>query len=162
MAATGFDAKFISLTQGLVQGSVSKIHLALKKMEALCRKFIWGKNDRGHDKLSLIVWDMVAKDKRDGGLATTSFDVQGKAMRLKQVLKIFSGAKEDWILVLQALVQHAAKKRPGGRSCEDWSAQEILLACCPKHIPKTQTTTGFSVRGMRLDLSSRLSLKNSY
>ncbi|KAL3701937.1 hypothetical protein R1sor_019959 [Riccia sorocarpa] len=116
---------------------------ALGRMEAECRKFLWGKSDRGSDRVPLIAWKEIMKDKGDGGLAATSFLLQGKAMRLKHFLKVFTEEEEDWIRALKALLQHAAAKRQGGKVRRHWSPITILLTKCPKRIPRAQTTTGF-------------------
>ncbi|KAL3690433.1 hypothetical protein R1sor_016742 [Riccia sorocarpa] len=65
-----------------------------------------------------------------------------KALRLRQILKVFTPTQEVWTQALQALLQHAVAKRPRGGIHKQWTAQEILLACCPKRIPRAQTTTG--------------------
>ncbi|KAL3677633.1 hypothetical protein R1sor_027581 [Riccia sorocarpa] len=115
---------------------------ALDRLEAICRKFLWGKSEGGKDRIPLIAWEVVSKTKGDGGLATTSFAVQGRALRLRQVLKIFSDSDEDWVQALQALLKHTMTKRPGGKISRHWDLKELLLVCCPKRIPKAQTATG--------------------
>ncbi|KAL3676392.1 hypothetical protein R1sor_026340 [Riccia sorocarpa] len=118
---------------------------ALDQMEAICRKFLWGKNDSGADRVPLIAWAEITKSKGDGGLAATSFAVQGKAMRLKALLKTFTKNHEDWHSALQAILQHATKKKPGGTILQYLSLQEILMACNIKRIPKAQTATGLTL-----------------
>ncbi|KAL3686702.1 hypothetical protein R1sor_013011 [Riccia sorocarpa] len=68
--------------------------------------------------------------------------IRGKALRLRQILKIFVREGEDWMRALQALIQHAVTKRPGGQISRLWTTQELLLAHCPRRIPKAQTATG--------------------
>ncbi|KAL3697349.1 hypothetical protein R1sor_011425 [Riccia sorocarpa] len=82
-------------------------------LESACRKFLWGQNDSGADRIPLIAWGTVTRAKQDGGLAVTSFEVQGKAIRLHHFLRVFTSEEEDRIHAFQATLQTTMAKRAG-------------------------------------------------
>ncbi|KAL3698959.1 hypothetical protein R1sor_016981 [Riccia sorocarpa] len=54
----------------------------------LCRRFVWGVNKEGYDKKALIAWQKICKRKEDGGPGLISFDLQAKALKLKQITNL--------------------------------------------------------------------------
>ncbi|KAL3694356.1 hypothetical protein R1sor_008007 [Riccia sorocarpa] len=90
---------------------------AADMLEAVCRKFVWGQSESGKDRIPLIAWKQVAKAKRDGGLAVTSF-------------------------LIQSYPSKRCQQDPGGRERRGWTNAQILLTKCPKRVPKAQTVTG--------------------
>ncbi|KAL3680354.1 hypothetical protein R1sor_023310 [Riccia sorocarpa] len=115
----------------------------LERLEMACREFVWRKSDQGQRKLALIAWEDLTATKQEGGLAVTSFELQSKALRLKQLLKVFSHPEEDWVQALQAILRLAASTRRGGTDRRNWTIEELLLSECPKTIPGAQNATGF-------------------
>ncbi|KAL2635759.1 hypothetical protein R1flu_007238 [Riccia fluitans] len=61
---------------------------SLHKNEAICRRFLWGKNDEGNDRVPLVAWTDILRPKREGVYAVTSFELQSKGLRLKQFMKL--------------------------------------------------------------------------
>ncbi|KAL3686848.1 hypothetical protein R1sor_013157 [Riccia sorocarpa] len=68
----------------------------LGKLEAICRGFVWGVNDQGQNRIPLIAWEDITQPKKDGGLQIESFQTQGQALRLKQLLRMFENPEEEW------------------------------------------------------------------
>ncbi|KAL3697863.1 hypothetical protein R1sor_011939 [Riccia sorocarpa] len=50
------------------------------------RTFLWGSNKEGQPKVPLIAWTKIQAGKKEGGLAISSFEVLGNAMRMQQVV----------------------------------------------------------------------------
>ncbi|KAL2635683.1 hypothetical protein R1flu_007162 [Riccia fluitans] len=48
------------------------------------RRFVWGKNAQGKEKIPLLAWEVLQPTKSDGGLDIPSFAVQGEAQKLWQ------------------------------------------------------------------------------
>ncbi|KAL3693857.1 hypothetical protein R1sor_007508 [Riccia sorocarpa] len=84
---------------------------ALGRLEAICKGFVWGVNDQGQNRIPLIAWEDITQPKKDGGLQIESFQTQGQALRLKQLLRMFENPEEEWVSALQATLQRAAGKR---------------------------------------------------
>ncbi|KAL3679036.1 hypothetical protein R1sor_021992 [Riccia sorocarpa] len=45
----------------------------LDDLERLCRNFLWGWNEEGNPKKSLVAWERIAQSKEKGGLGWTRF-----------------------------------------------------------------------------------------
>ncbi|KAL2620270.1 hypothetical protein R1flu_000475 [Riccia fluitans] len=85
----------------------------LKKMEQTCRRFVWGKNAQGKDKIPLLVWEDLQPAKRDGGLDIPLFAMQGDTQKLWQVLRMVHHPGEDLMLALGALLRWKVAKGRG-------------------------------------------------
>ncbi|KAL3688832.1 hypothetical protein R1sor_015141 [Riccia sorocarpa] len=132
---------------------------ALTRLEAICRRFVWGVNTNGQQKIPLIAWEEFLKSKREGGFAFTSFALQGSALRLKHLLRVFEDTEEDWVTAFQCLLQRAVEKRPGGVQRSQWTAPEILLTDCPKKILRAQTASGLLARNTAAEMKLMLGRK---
>ncbi|KAL3682430.1 hypothetical protein R1sor_000452 [Riccia sorocarpa] len=115
---------------------------AFQKLEQICRKFTWGKNCQGGDKVPLIAWEVLQYPKKDGGLGIPSFQMQGEAMRLRQILRFFQNSGEDWMAALGELARLSTMKGSEGKTIKYWEILEILLTTCLAKIGGVRTTTG--------------------
>ncbi|KAL2644588.1 hypothetical protein R1flu_012175 [Riccia fluitans] len=114
----------------------------LKKMEQTCRRFVWGKNAQGKEKIPLLAWEALQPTKSDGGLDIPSFAVQGEAQKLRQVLRMVHHPGEDWMCALGALLRWKTAKGREAASMRHWDIEEILMANCPSKIQGAKTATG--------------------
>ncbi|KAL3679359.1 hypothetical protein R1sor_022315 [Riccia sorocarpa] len=115
---------------------------SIKALEGVCRKFIWGKNLEGRDKIPLICWDDIHCSKGQGGLNIPSFSLQSRALRLRQMLQFFQEPEDDWKVALGALVSNTCSKGNWPRSMPFWEPGEILLAKPPSKIANAPTASG--------------------
>ncbi|KAL3698824.1 hypothetical protein R1sor_012900 [Riccia sorocarpa] len=115
----------------------------LDRFELLCRNFVWGLDNEVTQKLALVTCDTFNRPAQEGGLGLTAFGLQGKALRLRKLLKVFTEDCEDWKGALRSLLQSAMSKRPGGKEPQTWSTEEILLTTYPKKILEAQIATRF-------------------
>ncbi|KAL3686494.1 hypothetical protein R1sor_009068 [Riccia sorocarpa] len=59
----------------------------IEDLERLCRQFLWGWNDQGDPRTSLVAWDRVAQPTWNGGLGWTPIKDRARAMHIKSSLK---------------------------------------------------------------------------
>ncbi|KAL3679522.1 hypothetical protein R1sor_022478 [Riccia sorocarpa] len=107
---------------------------SLNRLEQVCRKFVWGQNTEGRQKLSLIAWEVLQRTKKEGGLGIPSFTQQSAAMRLKQLVQCFEKLEKDWVYATEALVQIASKTGKWSRARRHWNLRESLLVMSPTRI----------------------------
>ncbi|KAL2603094.1 hypothetical protein R1flu_008781 [Riccia fluitans] len=77
----------------------------LKKIEQACRRFVWGKNIQGRDKIPLLAWEDLQPAKGDGGLDIPSFALHGDTQKLRLILRMVHHPGEDWMIALGALLK---------------------------------------------------------
>ncbi|KAL3680197.1 hypothetical protein R1sor_023153 [Riccia sorocarpa] len=75
----------------------------LDELEKLCRQFMWGWNDIGNPKTSLIAWERVAQSRRNGGLGWTRFRLKAEALQIRCLVKILTGEDKEWRQLAKAL-----------------------------------------------------------
>ncbi|KAL2610565.1 hypothetical protein R1flu_029138 [Riccia fluitans] len=115
---------------------------SINGLEAICRRFLWGKITEGNDNIPLVAWKEVLRPNGAGGCAITSFQSQSKGLRLKQFMKLMRDEDEDWIFAMKAMLMLTARKGKWAWEKHKWSAHEMLLATPPKRISKAPNTTG--------------------
>ncbi|KAL3689903.1 hypothetical protein R1sor_016212 [Riccia sorocarpa] len=91
----------------------------------------------------MVAWDNFLKTYQEGGIGLTPFGVQGKALRLRQLLRIFLEDTEDWKGAFEAIVQQAMATRVGGSERRNWKIEELLLSTYPQRLRGAQTASGF-------------------
>ncbi|KAL3698746.1 hypothetical protein R1sor_012822 [Riccia sorocarpa] len=115
---------------------------SLDKMEAVSREYLWGTNKEGRNKIPLIAWREIQGRKERGGVGLTDFRSTSRAMRMRQVAKLFKNPEEDWTSAADLLIRSVNARGRAAREREAWSLQEILLLQNPTRIPGAPTTTG--------------------
>ncbi|KAL2619902.1 hypothetical protein R1flu_000107 [Riccia fluitans] len=111
-------------------------------MEQSCRRFVWGKNIQGKDKIPLLAWEDLQPAKGDRGLDIPSFALQGDTQKLWLILRMVHHPGEDWMLALGALLRWKVEKRRWAASMRHWEIEEILMTNCPGRIQGAKTATG--------------------
>ncbi|KAL3678974.1 hypothetical protein R1sor_021930 [Riccia sorocarpa] len=111
-------------------------------MESICRTYLWGISKTGTSKVPLIAWAEVQRGKHAGGLGLADFRTTSKALRLKQIAKMFTHPDEDWIGAAEQLIRSTNSRGRDARERRDWLLQEVLLLNHPIKIPKAPTLTG--------------------
>ncbi|KAL2629677.1 hypothetical protein R1flu_014363 [Riccia fluitans] len=101
-----------------------------------------GENAQGKEKIPLLAWEALQPAKSDGGLDIPLFAVQGKAQKLRQVLRMVHHPGEDWMFTLGALLRWKIAKGREAASMRHWDIEEILMANCHSKIQGAKTTTG--------------------
>ncbi|KAL2628550.1 hypothetical protein R1flu_013236 [Riccia fluitans] len=114
----------------------------LKKMEQVCRHFVWGKNIQGRDKIPLLAWEDLQPAKGDGGLDIPSFALQGDTQKLRLILRMVYHPGEDWMIALGELLKWKVDKGRWAASMRHWAVEEILMVNCPGKIQGARTATG--------------------
>ncbi|KAL3695157.1 hypothetical protein R1sor_008808 [Riccia sorocarpa] len=115
---------------------------SLVDMEAVCRCYLWGKNKDGANKISLIAWNEIQKGKHEGGLGMHDFIMTSKALRSKQMGKMFTANDEEWTWAAEQLIRSVKAKGKEARERRDWSIQEILILQSPSKVPAAPTASG--------------------
>ncbi|KAL3681085.1 hypothetical protein R1sor_024041 [Riccia sorocarpa] len=104
---------------------------SLMELETIGRVFLWGLNREGQKKIPLIAWQAILSKKNEGGLDLVTFDQLGRAMKMKQSVKLITNPEEEWVMAMAELVKGA---QPGNREMRSWTTCEIMLLKPPKKI----------------------------
>lgn len=73
----------------------------INKLNALIRKFFWGKVDKQR-YMALLAWDKVSAPIMGGGLGFRDLQLMNKAMLLKMLWKVAAGSEALWVQQLRA------------------------------------------------------------
>ncbi|KAL3677467.1 hypothetical protein R1sor_027415 [Riccia sorocarpa] len=85
---------------------------------------------------------LIACKQKQGGFGLTDFRLVSRAMRMKQTVKLFMQAEEDWTGAAEQLIRSVNKKGRAARNREAWSVQEILILQQPSRVPAAPTISG--------------------
>lgn len=58
-------------------------------LEGVCKDFLWGKNEVGKQKKSLIAWKNIACGRAEGGLGLEPFQEKGRALKMRWFSRLF-------------------------------------------------------------------------
>ncbi|KAL3675831.1 hypothetical protein R1sor_025779 [Riccia sorocarpa] len=90
--------------------SVGLCRDGLEELERLCRNFLWGWNEEGNPKTSLIAWERIAQEKGKGGLGWTSFKNMADALNVRLVGRILEGGNTEWIQLARSFILRTLRK----------------------------------------------------
>ncbi|KAL3678497.1 hypothetical protein R1sor_021453 [Riccia sorocarpa] len=113
----------------------------LEDLEKLCRQFLWGWNEEGSPKASIIAWERIAAEKDDGGLGWTPLKVKAKAMYIRTVLKIVQDAAVEWIHPARNLILRTLTKGKYQRERRQWQLADTLLLIRINKVKGSNTLT---------------------
>ncbi|KAL3685172.1 hypothetical protein R1sor_003194 [Riccia sorocarpa] len=99
----------------------------LEALERLCRNFLWGWNEEGNPKTSLIAWERIAQLKNKGGLGWTRFKEMSDALNVRLVGRILQGEDVEWMHLARSFILRTLRKGSYQRECRQWSIREGLL-----------------------------------
>ncbi|KAL3690117.1 hypothetical protein R1sor_016426 [Riccia sorocarpa] len=92
-----------------MQGIVKLIHKGgcrkkeVKKLESICRDFLWGSTPEGKSKKALVAWSHIVKEKYEGGLSFQTFESRARALQMRYVTEILEGQKNEWLGMLRKM-----------------------------------------------------------
>ncbi|KAL3682580.1 hypothetical protein R1sor_000602 [Riccia sorocarpa] len=107
--------------------SVGLCRDGLDDLERLCRNFLWGWNEEGSPKQSLVAWERIAQSKENGGLGWTRFKDMADALNAGLVSRILEGGNAEWIQLAKSFILRTLRQGSYQRECSQWSVQEGLL-----------------------------------
>ncbi|KAL3679018.1 hypothetical protein R1sor_021974 [Riccia sorocarpa] len=107
--------------------SVGLCRDGLDDLKRLCRNFLWGWNEEGSPKQSLVVWERIAQSKEKGGLGWTRFKDMADALNVGLVSRILEGGNDEWIQLAKSFILRTLRQGSYQRECSQWSVQEGLL-----------------------------------
>ncbi|KAL3675865.1 hypothetical protein R1sor_025813 [Riccia sorocarpa] len=90
--------------------SVGLCRDGIEDLERLFRTFLWGWNEDGGAKTSLVVWERVSQSKLKGGLGWNSFQDRADALNVRLTEQIISGGKAEWIQLVRSLILRTLRK----------------------------------------------------
>jgi hypothetical protein len=94
-----------------------KVHKTILKIADRSRRHcLWAKEEDSSSVNSLAAWSLVCKPKRAGGLGIINFELQNKALLLKQLHKFYCKADIPWVQLVWSLytpgkAPHSQSKR---------------------------------------------------
>ncbi|KAL3692702.1 hypothetical protein R1sor_006353 [Riccia sorocarpa] len=68
----------------------------IEDLERLCKQFLWGWNEQGNAKKTLVAWERVSQTKRNGGLGWIPFKDRAKAMHIKLLTSLLHDGGSEW------------------------------------------------------------------
>ncbi|KAL3686774.1 hypothetical protein R1sor_013083 [Riccia sorocarpa] len=91
------------------------------------RNFLWGWNEEGNPKTSLIAWERIAQTKHNGGLGWTRFKEKSDALNVRLVGRILEGEDVEWIHLARSFILRTLRRGSYQRECRQWTTREGLL-----------------------------------
>ncbi|KAL3694931.1 hypothetical protein R1sor_008582 [Riccia sorocarpa] len=98
-----------------------------KKLEALCRTFLWGVDSNGKAKTPLIGWERLSTQRKNGGLGLRSFKDTSDSLKMRYVGRMLQGETSEWANILRFLIHNEMKKRARGSEYRWWTPEEGVL-----------------------------------
>ncbi|KAL3689287.1 hypothetical protein R1sor_015596 [Riccia sorocarpa] len=112
-AGRGFRYLGISTSHPVEEAQLMSVGLhakGLEELEKLCRQFLWGWNDEGSPKASVIAWERLSQCKDMGGLGWTQIKVKAQVQYIKNVLKVVKGDATEWVSLAKNLILRTLRK----------------------------------------------------
>jgi hypothetical protein len=99
-----------------------KVHKTIFKIcDRARRHCLWAKEEDSSSSNSLAAWSLVCRPKRHGGLGVINFELQNKALLLKQLHKFYCKADVPWVkLVWSLYAPHVAPHAQSSRGSFWW------------------------------------------
>ncbi|KAL3676756.1 hypothetical protein R1sor_026704 [Riccia sorocarpa] len=107
--------------------SVGLCRDGIEDLERLCRTFLWGWNEDGGAKTSLVAWERVSQPKHKGGLGWNAFQDRADALNVRLTEQLLSGGKAEWIQLARSLILRTLRKEAYQRERMQWSLQESMI-----------------------------------
>ncbi|KAJ4795554.1 RNA-directed DNA polymerase (reverse transcriptase)-related family protein [Rhynchospora pubera] len=76
----------------------------LKEVDKARRRFFWGTNQTGGQRMSLLAWDRVCLPRVHGGLGLIDFSLHNKAILLRWLWKLYTDRSSLWFKVANFLL----------------------------------------------------------
>ncbi|KAL3678979.1 hypothetical protein R1sor_021935 [Riccia sorocarpa] len=114
-----------------------------KKLEVVCRTFIWGTAGDGRAKTTLISWQRTTTQKTNGGLGFRTFKDTASILKMKYVTRLLQGEQSEWSTMMRFLIHQEMKKRVKGKEYRWWSVEEGLLLLPTIPAPKGSVVRHF-------------------
>ncbi|KAL3696147.1 hypothetical protein R1sor_010223 [Riccia sorocarpa] len=123
--------------------TISLTRNGFHSLEKICRLFLWGVNQEGRPKTSLVNWEVIQKPKLEGGLGIGSFQAQAEVLKLRLITRIMKDEVPEWVELLSATLN---KQSNGWRSEGTFPLQEYLILG-PQLSSKSTKTTKWLLSG---------------
>ncbi|KAJ3700519.1 hypothetical protein LUZ61_004224 [Rhynchospora tenuis] len=68
----------------------------IKEIDKLRRKFIWGTNQQGRNRLHLMAWQRLCQPKSVGGLGLVDLKLQNQALLLRWIWNLYTKQESLW------------------------------------------------------------------
>jgi hypothetical protein len=105
---------------------------------------LWAKEEESSSVNSLAAWSLVCRPKRHGGLGIVNFEIQNKALLLKQLHKFYN--KEDilwvkliWSMYAPGSAPHAQSRRGSFWCRDEFSLVDTYRSICSCNIGSGET-----------------------
>lgn len=98
-----------------------------KRLEVVCRTFLWGKSPGGHYKKALVAWRNTVVSNAEGGLGFEEFHQLSLVFKMRLCGKLMNEEEVLWVKLSQESI---ARSLDGGAGCKTrrrWMAAEGLL-----------------------------------
>lgn len=97
-----------------------------KKLEGICRDFLWGYTPEGMPKKALVAWEDVTYPKEEGGMGIIAFQSHATTLKMCWISKILTHNDLQWVQLAHQIITRSFKT-PSCRSRYSWTPQEMLL-----------------------------------
>ncbi|KAL3684638.1 hypothetical protein R1sor_002660 [Riccia sorocarpa] len=118
---------------------------AEQNQSLVVRAFLWGLNNEGKEKTSLVGWEIIGRPKLEGGLGLGNFNRQADVMKMRLLTRIMQGDAAEWITLLTTAIKKQARNWDDSR-VNPFPLQEFLLLG-PQPSAKTVKTARWLLSG---------------
>lgn len=103
-------------------------------LKGICIIFLWGKNEVGAQKRSLVAWKNIVCKKAEGGLGIEPFKDQSLALKLFWCTRFFTEPDVMWVKFANCSISHCLANGQGCRTKKLWTVVEGLVLDEDLHI----------------------------
>ncbi|KAL3697803.1 hypothetical protein R1sor_011879 [Riccia sorocarpa] len=98
-----------------------------KKLEGVCRAFLWGVTEEGKPKKPLIAWKRLTRAKLQGGVGLLSFNCRALALQMRHLTGILEGSTAEWAMIVRRMLR--VKMLTGTQVGEKskWEGEDVLF-----------------------------------
>ncbi|KAL3690009.1 hypothetical protein R1sor_016318 [Riccia sorocarpa] len=106
--------------------SVGLCRDGIEGLERLCRTFLWGWNEEGSPKSSLVAWERVAQPKLKGGLGWDFLQDKADVLNVRLVEQIIRGSDAEWVQLARSFILRTLRKGSYQKERIQWTLQESM------------------------------------
>ncbi|KAL3682470.1 hypothetical protein R1sor_000492 [Riccia sorocarpa] len=110
-----------------------------KRLENLCRDFVWGVTDEGRPKKAIVAWRRLAQEKARGGVGIRLFAERAQALQMRHACSILEGKDVEWVRIARRIMLTKLRIGPQKRERSGWDCSDAMLLLPAWRMPDIPT-----------------------
>ncbi|KAL3690974.1 hypothetical protein R1sor_004625 [Riccia sorocarpa] len=110
-----------------------------KRLESLCRDFVWCVTDEGRPKKAIVAWRRLAQEKLRGGVGIRPFADRAQALQMRHACSILEGKDVEWVRIARRIMLTKLHIGPQKRERSGWDCSDAMLLLSAWRMPDIPT-----------------------